>query len=141
MASSSATTTFPTHEVFVACGKQSDVAKLGTVKIKDLWPDLDEGYEAYNRVYLTFNDNPEGEEQPASRATRATLITESSPEETTPIGQRAGRSIRSGSAGFVLILETIFNGLAPLTSRPLQTQAAKGLVLALSVCYCVCSQQ
>ena len=64
MASSSATTTFPTHEVFVACGKQSDVAKLGTVKIKDLWPDLDEGYEAYNRVYLTFNDNPEGEEQP-----------------------------------------------------------------------------
>ena len=52
------------HEVFVACGKQSDVAKLGTVKIKDLWPDLDEGYEAYNRVYLTFNDNPEGEEQP-----------------------------------------------------------------------------
>ena len=52
------------HEVFFACGQQSDVAKLGTVKIKDLWPDLDEGYEASDRVYLTFNDNPEGEEQP-----------------------------------------------------------------------------
>ena len=47
-----------------ACGQQSDVAKLGTVKIKDLWPDLDEVYEASDRVYLTFNDNPEGEEQP-----------------------------------------------------------------------------
>ena len=53
------------YEVFFDFGRGSEVAKLGTVKIKDIWPDLDEGFiEAGHCVWLTFNENPEGEEQP-----------------------------------------------------------------------------